>query len=58
MQVLADMQLISKLNNGFRFLLCVIGILKPNKWVDKGNEFYNKTIILVCIQHIMKENLL
>ena len=39
---------------------------KPNKiWVDKGSEFYNaffkigcKIIILLCIQHIMKENLL
>ena len=38
---------------------------KPNKiWVDKGSEFYNtsfkngcKTMILLCIQHIMKENL-
>ena len=39
---------------------------KPNKiWVDKGSEFYNailkngcETMILLCIQHIMKENLL
>ena len=39
---------------------------KPNKiWVDKGSEFYNayfkngyEKIILLCIQHIMKENLL
>ena len=39
---------------------------KPNKiWVDKGSEFYNssfkngyKTMILLCIQHIMKGNLL
>ena len=38
---------------------------KSNKiWVDKGSEFYNnsfkngyKAIILLCIQHIMKENL-
>ena len=30
---------------------------KPNKiWVDKGSEFYNA--FLLCIQHIMKENLL
>ena len=37
---------------------------KPNKvWVDKGSGFYNnsfkngyKTMILFCIQHIMKEN--
>ena len=72
---LADMQLISKFNKGFRFLLCVIDIYskyawvvllkdkndvsfvnalqsilkksnrKPNKiWVDKGGEFYNRSI--------------
>ena len=69
------MQLISKFNKGFRFLLCVIGIYskyawvvplkdkkdvsivnafqsilkesnrKPNKiWVDKGSEFYNRSM--------------
>ena len=39
---------------------------KPKKiWVDKGSEFYNaylkngcETMILLCIQHIMKGNLL
>ena len=39
---------------------------KPNEiWVDKGSEFYNtsfkngcKIMILLCIQKIMKENLL
>ena len=72
---LADMQLISEFNKGFRFLLCVIdnyrkyawvvplkdkkgisianafqSILKksnrkPNKiWVDKGSEFYNRSM--------------
>ena len=72
---LADMQLISKFNKGFNFLLCVIDIYskyagvvplkdrkgvtivnafqsilkksnrKPNKiWVDKGGEFYNKSM--------------
>ena len=72
---LADMQLISKLNKGFRFLLCVIDIFsnnawvvplkdkkgvnivnafqkilddskrKPDKiWVDKGSEFYNRSM--------------
>ena len=37
----------------------------PNKiWVEKGSEFYNayfygcETMILLCIRHIMKENLL
>ena len=69
------MQLISKFNNGFRFLLCAIDIFSkyawvvtlkdkkrcyitnavqktlkesnrnPNKiWVDKGSEFYNKSV--------------
>ena len=69
------MQLISKFNKGFRFLLCVIDIYskyalvvplkdkkgvgifnafqsilkksnrKSNKiWVDKGSEFYNKSM--------------
>ena len=72
---LADMQLISKFNKGFRFLLCFIHIhskyawvvplkdkkgvttvnafqsilkksnRKPNKsWVDKGGEFYNRSM--------------
>ena len=38
---------------------------KPNKiWVDQGSEFYNTAfkdflkIMLKCIQHTMKENLL
>ena len=30
---LADMQLISKLNKGFRFLLCVIDIFSKYAWV-------------------------
>ena len=72
---LTHMQLISKFNKEFRFLLCVIDIYskyawvvplkdkkgvsivnsfqsilkksnrKPNKiWVDKGNEFYNRSM--------------
>ena len=32
---LADMQLISKFNEGLRFLLCVI---------DKGSKFYNRSM--------------
>ena len=53
------MQLTSKFNKGFRFLLCVIDIYskyawvvplkksnrKPNKiWLDKGTEFYNRSM--------------
>ena len=30
---LADMQLISKFNNGFRFLLCIIDIFSKYAWV-------------------------
>ena len=72
---LADMQLISKFNKGFKFLFCIIDIygkhawvvslkdkkgasvvnkfqsilkksnIKPNKiWVDKGGEFYNRSM--------------
>ena len=52
------MQLTSKFNKGFRFLLCIIDIFskyawvvplmgsnrKPNKiWVDKGSEFFNSS---------------
>ena len=56
---LADVQLISKANKEFRFLLCVIHSIsivdasqkildksgcKPNKiWVDEGSEFYNNS---------------
>ena len=36
---LADMQLISKFNKGFRFLLCVIDILKGKKGVSIINAF-------------------
>ena len=30
---LADMQLVSKFNNGFRFLLCVVDLLGKYAWV-------------------------
>ena len=73
--LLPDMQLTSKLNKGFRFLLCIIDIYskygwvislkvkkritiinafqnildernhKPHEiWVDKGSEFYNRSM--------------
>ena len=43
---LADMQLISKFNKGFRFLLCVIDIFSKYAWVvplkdKKGISFVN-----------------
>ena len=84
------MQLISKFNRRFRYLLCVIDICskyawivplkdkkgvsivnafqsilnksnrKPNKiWVDKGSEFYNRSMKSWLEKNdIMKENLL
>ena len=42
---LADMQLLSKFNKGFRFLLCVIDIFSKYAWViplkDKKEHFVN-----------------
>ena len=43
---LADIQLISKLNEGFRFLLCVIDIFSKYAWVvplkdEKGDSIVN-----------------
>ena len=39
---LADMQLISKFNKGFRFLLCIIDIFSKYAWVVplKGKKKY------------------
>ena len=41
---LADMQLITKCNKGFRFLLCVIDIFRKYAWVvplkDKKRYYY------------------
>ena len=41
--ILADMQLISKFDEGIRFLLCVIGIFIKYPWVItlKGKRKYN-----------------
>ena len=35
---LADMQLLSKFNKGFRFLLCVIDIFRKYAWVIPLNK--------------------
>ena len=35
---LADMQLLSKINKGFRFLLCVIDIFRKYAWVIPLNK--------------------
>ena len=52
---LADMQLISKFNKGFRFLLCVIDIFSKYTWVvllkyEKGITITN------AFQRILKES--
>ena len=47
---LADMQLISKFNKGFRFLLCVVDIYSKYAWVIpfKDSEFYNRSMKSFC----------
>ena len=42
---LADMQLLSKFNKGFRFLLCVIGIFSKYAWVIPLKDKKGKSIV-------------
>ena len=52
---LADMQLISKFNKGFRFLLCVIDIFSKYAWVVPLKD--KKGISIVnAFQKILKES--
>ena len=51
---LADMQLISKFNNGFRFLLCVIDIFSKYSWVVLLKDKKGVSIIN-AFQKILKE---
>ena len=44
---LADMQLISKFNNGFRFLLCVIDIFSKYVWVAPLKD--KKVLVLLIL---------
>jgi hypothetical protein len=45
---LADMQSISTLNDGFRYLLCVIDVFSKFAWVEPiKSKVINKTIILI-----------
>ena len=64
---LGDIQLISKYNKEVRFLLYVTDIFSKYAWIaplknKEGATFVNsfqsilKQMILLCIQHIMKEN--
>ena len=52
---LADMQLISKFNKGFRFLLCVVDIFSKYAWVAPLKD--KKGVILVnAFQSILKKS--
>ena len=52
---LADMQLISKFNKGFRFLLCVIDIFSKYAWVVPLKD--NKGVSIVNVfQSILKDS--
>ena len=47
---LGDMQLISKYNKGFRFLLCVTDLFSENAWVVK-----KVTNIVIAFQSILND---
>ena len=51
----ADMQLISKFNKGFRFLLCVIYIFSKYAWVAPLKD-KKGVIITNAFQKILKES--
>ena len=52
---LADMQLISKFNNGFRFFLCIIDIYSRYAWVNTLKD--KKGIIISnAFQNILDES--
>ena len=52
---LADVQLISKFNKGFRFLLCVIDIFSKNVWVVHLKDKKGVSIV-TAFQKILKES--
>ena len=52
---LADMQLISKFNKGFRFLLCVIDIFSKYAWVIPLKDKKGVSIVNV-FQKILKDS--
>ena len=53
---LADMQLISKFNKGFRFLLCVIDIYSKYGWVSPLKDKKKRIIITNAFQKILDES--
>ena len=52
---LADMQLLSKFNKGFRFLLCVIDIYSKNAWVVPLKDRKGVSIVN-AFQNILKKS--
>ena len=50
---LVDMQLLSKFNKGFRFLLCVIDTYSKHAWVTSLKD---KKSIVNAFQKILKES--
>ena len=52
---LADMQLTSKFNKGFRFLLCVIDIFSKYPWVVPLKD--KKALLLLMLFKKFKKNL-
>ena len=52
---LADIQLISKFNNGFRFLLCVIDIFSKHAWVAPLKDKKSLSIVN-AFQKILKQS--
>ena len=52
---LADMQLLSKFNKGFRFLLCVIDIFGKYAWVVPLKDKKGVSIV-IAFQIILKES--
>ena len=52
---LADMQLLSKFNNRFRFLLCVIDIFSKYAWVIPLKDKKNISIV-TALKQILKDS--
>ena len=53
---LADMQLISKFNKGFRFVLCVIDIFGKNVWVVPLKDKRGVSIVNVFQKNLKQSN--
>ena len=54
---LADMQLISKFNKGFRFLLCVIDIFSKYAWVAPLKNKKKAKVLLVHFKIFLKNQI-